>query len=102
MGPAGVDFVYKDEIRALDAAHRKAVAGGISASEAAVERDAGLAALTTRYEAELMNPKEALSLGSVSRVVMPGTSRRVLAQNLNFLMRTYTPSPMAGPQREFE
>jgi hypothetical protein len=33
---------------------------------------------------------------------MPGTSRRVLAENLNFLMRTYTPSPMAGPQREFE
>ena len=25
-----------------------------------------------------MNPNEALSLGSVSRVVMPGTSRRVL------------------------
>ena len=49
-----------------------------------------------------MNPKEALALGSVSRVVMPGTSRRVLAQNLNFLMRTYTPAPMSGPQREFE
>ena len=46
--------------------------------------------------------KEALSLGSVSRIVMPGTSRRVLAENLDFLMRTYTPSPMAGPQREFE
>ena len=55
-----------------------------------------------RYERELMNPKEALSLGSVSRVVMPGTSRRVLARNLGFLMRTYTPSPMTGPQREFE
>ena len=49
-----------------------------------------------------MNPKEALSLGSVSRVVMPGTSRRVLSQNLEFLMRTYEPSPMSGPQREFE
>jgi hypothetical protein len=49
-----------------------------------------------------MNPKEALSLGSVSRVVMPGTSRRVLAENLCFLMRTYTPSAMSGPQREFE
>jgi acetyl-CoA carboxylase carboxyltransferase component len=102
MGPAGVDFVYKDEIRVLDAAYRKAVAGGTPEAEAEARRDAGLAALTARYEAELMNPKEALSLGSVSRVVMPGTSRRVLAQNLNFLMRTYTPSPMAGPQREFE
>ena len=49
-----------------------------------------------------MNPKEALSLGSVSRIVMPGTSRRLLAENLDFLMRTYTPSPMGGPQREFE
>jgi hypothetical protein len=38
----------------------------------------------------------------VSRIVMPGHSRRVLAENLDFLMRTYTPSPLAGPQREFE
>ena len=49
-----------------------------------------------------MNPKEALSLGSISRIVMPGTSRRVLCQNLDFLMRTYKPTPMGGPQREFE
>jgi hypothetical protein len=49
-----------------------------------------------------MNPKEALALGSVSRIVMPGTSRRVLAQNLDLMMRKYVPSPMAGPQREFE
>jgi acetyl-CoA carboxylase carboxyltransferase component len=102
MGPAGKDFVYKDEIRALDAAYKKAVAGGTSEGEAKKQRDAGLADLTARYEDELMNPKEALSLGSVSRVVMPGTSRRVLAENLNFLMRTYKPSAMSGPQREFE
>ena len=61
-----------------------------------------LAELKERYERELMNPKEALSLDSVSRIVMPGTSRRVLAENLDFLMRTYAPSPMGGPQREFE
>jgi acetyl-CoA carboxylase carboxyltransferase component len=102
MGPAGKDFVYKDEIRALDLDHKKAVASGKSKAEADAARDQGLAALTARYEAELMNPKEALALGSVSRVVMPGTSRRVLGQNLNFLMRTYKPSPMSGPQREFE
>ena len=102
MGPAGKDFVYKDEIRALDFDHRKAIAQGKSKAEADAARDAGLAALTLRYEAELMNPKEALALGSVSRVVMPGESRRVLAQNLNFLMRTYRPSAMGGPQREFE
>jgi hypothetical protein len=33
---------------------------------------------------------------------MPGTSRRVLAENFDLLMRTYSPSPMAGPQRESE
>ena len=102
MGPAGKDFVYKEEIRELDAAYRRQIASGASEEDAARERDEGLAKLSDRYEHELMNPKEALSLGSVSRVVMPGTSRRVLAQNLAFLMRTYTPSPMAGPQREFE
>jgi acetyl-CoA carboxylase carboxyltransferase component len=102
MGPAGKDFVYKDEIRALDGEFRKAVAAGSAEEDAAARRDAGLQALSDRYEHELMNPKEALSLGSVSRIVMPGTGRRVLAQNLNFLMRTYTASPMAGPQREFE
>jgi len=49
-----------------------------------------------------MNPKEALSLGSVSRLVMPGESRRVLARNLDFLMRKYQPAPMGGVQREHE
>jgi len=102
MGSAGKEFVYKEETRALDEAYRRALASGGDASEAARERDEGLAALSDRYESALMNPKEALSLGSVSRVVMPGTSRRVLARNLDFLMRTYTPSAMAGPQREFE
>jgi methylmalonyl-CoA decarboxylase subunit alpha len=102
MGPAGKEFVYKDDVRAIDAAYRKAVAAGGSEAEAAKQRDAALKALSDRYEAELMNPKEALSLGSVSRIVMPGTSRRVLASNLEFLMRTYRPSPMSGPQREFE
>lgn len=101
MGPAGKDFVYKDELRAIDASYRKTVASG-DEKEAARERDDSLKQLSDRYEHELMNPKEALSLGSVSRIVMPGTSRRVLAENLAFLMRTYTPGPMAGPQREFE
>lgn len=102
MGPAGKEFVYKDEIRAADAAFRKAVAKGATEAEAARERDAKLAELSARYERDLMNPKEALSLGSISRIVMPGTSRRVLCQNLDFLMRTYKPTPMGGPQREFE
>ncbi|MFP6663639.1 MAG: carboxyl transferase domain-containing protein [Deltaproteobacteria bacterium] len=102
MGPAGKDFVYKSETRAAQAGYLKALKGGATEAEAAAERDAALKILTDRYERELMNPKEALALGSISRVVMPGTSRRILAQNLNFLMRTYEPSPMSGPQREFE
>jgi acetyl-CoA carboxylase carboxyltransferase component len=103
MGPGGgTEFVFKDEIRALDADFRKALANGTSEVEARRDRDAGLKLLRERYERELMNPNEALSLGSVSRIVMPGTSRRVLGEHLAFLMRTYSPSPMGGPQREFE
>ena len=101
MGPAGKEFVYKDELRAIAANYESGAAGG-DESSAAVERDAALGELSDRYERDLMNPKEALSLGSVSRVVMPGTSRRVLGENLEFLMRTYDPTPMSGPQREFE
>jgi acetyl-CoA carboxylase carboxyltransferase component len=100
MGPAGKDFVYKDELRAIAENYKK----GASDDEASATRarDAALAELSDRYERDLMNPKEALSLGSVSRVVMPGTSRRVLSENLEFLMRTYDAAPMSGPQREFE
>lgn len=102
MGAAGKDFVYKDEMRAIAAAHKKALAGGASQADADADRDAKLADLTTQYEDRLMNPKEALSLGSVSRLVMPGESRRVLARNLDFLMRKYQPTPMGGVQREHE
>jgi acetyl-CoA carboxylase carboxyltransferase component len=102
MGPAGREFVYKDELRAVQAEYQEALAKGEDEAAARERRNEALAKLNERYERELMNPKEALSLGSVSRLVMPGTSRRVLAENLDFLMRTYTPSPMAGPQREFE
>ena len=102
MGSAGMDFVYKDEMRAIATAHKKALKGGGSDDEANGERDRKLADLTARYESELMNPKEALSLGSVSRLVMPGESRKVLARNLDFLMRKYQPTPMGGVQREHE
>jgi len=103
MGPGGgTEFVFKKELRALEAEYKSAVRDGASPEEAGRIRDAGLIAIRDRYERELMNPREAMSLGSVSSLVMPGTSRRVLAQNLDFLMRTYTPAPMSGPQREFE
>jgi acetyl-CoA carboxylase carboxyltransferase component len=103
MGPGGGrEFVFKDEIRAIDDAYRKALASGTPDTEAKRERDVALLKINERYERELMNPKEALALGSVSRIVLPGTTRRVLGEHLAFLMRTYQPSPMGGVQRESE
>ena len=102
MGPAGKEFVYKDELRQIRGAYRKALEADSSEAEAARTRDEALAALSSRYEDELMNPKEALSLGSVSSIVMPGESRRVLAKNLSYLMTKYQPAAMSGVQREHE
>jgi acetyl-CoA carboxylase carboxyltransferase component len=102
MGSAGKDFVYKDEMRALDRDYRAAIERGDPVDVAQKALDEGLARLSQRYEHELMNPKEALSLGSVSSIVMPGDSRRVLGQSLAHLMRHYEPSPMGGVQREHE
>ncbi len=99
MGPAGRQFVYKDEFREILAGYRKAAAEGREA-EGARERDRRMAELTRRYEAELMNPEEALKLGSVSRIIPPGYSRKVLGEHLLFLMRHYEPAPMSGVQRE--
>jgi acetyl-CoA carboxylase carboxyltransferase component len=102
MGPAGREYVYKDEITGIQKTYNERLKQGASKEEAARERDAELSRLSQKYERELMNPKEALSLGSVSSIVMPGTSRRVLASNLTYLMSHYKPSAMSGVQREFE
>lgn len=102
MGPAGREFVYKPEITAIDKEYHAAIKAGMPVDEAQAKKNAALAALSKRYEDELMNPKEALALGSVSGVVMPGTTRRELCRNLHFLLRTYKPAPMSGVQREFE
>ena len=63
-------------------------------------RDKAMTNLTVRYERELLNPEEALRLGSVSKLVMPGFSRKVLGNALLYLLRHYQPSPMVGTQRE--
>lgn len=102
MGPAGKEYVYKDENQAIFKEYQENIKKGMPVEEANKIRDAKLLVLTQRYEKELMNPKEALSLGSVSRIIIPGTTRKVLAENLNYLMRHYKPSPMGGVQREFE
>ena len=99
MGPAGRQFIYKDEFREIMADYRRN-SGGNGATAAAAERDRRMAELTRRYEQELLNPEEALKLGSVSRLVLPGYSRKVVGEHLLFLLRHYTPSPMSGVQRE--
>ena len=109
MGPAGKEFVYKKEMREME--HRaklrlrEALDAGASKEAAEAEVAAWLreqdAALSTRYEKELMNPKEALSLGSISAIVMPTDVRAALAKNLNFYLSHYTPEPLQAVQREF-
>ena len=102
MGPAGKDYVYKDEIGKINKTYAESIKKGASEAEAKQVRDAELAKLSHLYEQQLMNPKEALSLGSVSSVVIPGTSRKVLGNTLNYLMSRYKATPMSGVQREFE
>ncbi|MCX4241910.1 acyl-CoA carboxylase subunit beta [Paraliomyxa miuraensis] len=117
MGPAGVEFVYKDELRALRGAVEPRVAAareafvrdGLTEREAREAAQASVrgwleqaeASLAQRYERELMNPNEALSLGSISQIVMPSDLRKVLAHNMRFHLEHYTPEPMSGVQREF-
>ena len=64
-----------------------------------VKAEEGL--LAKRYERELMNPNEALSLGSISQIVMPSELRQVLAENMAFYLRRYQPGALQSVQREF-
>src|SRR5210317_667438 len=117
MGPAGKEFVYKTELRKIRGAIKQMVAEGTqSRIKAGVEgvdakKDAEAEAaewlknqeaeLNLRYEKELMNPKEGLALGSISSLVMPTDLRKVLGENMNFLLRHYQPSTWQDVQREF-
>ena len=117
MGPAGVEYVYKDELRAIRGAvtgriaamEKEQLDAGLNATEARVKAEAAVAewvkteetALARRYDRELMNPNEALSLGSISQIVMPPDLRQVLAENMEFHLRHYRPEAMTGIQREF-
>jgi len=101
MGTAGKEFVYKTEIREMRAeaaAKRKA---GTPDAEVGEWLKAREGELNQRYERELMNPREALSLGSISEIVMPTDLRRVLHHHLRFLLGHYVPGPFVEPQREF-
>ena len=110
-------IIYKKELREIrgSVAARTAEqlsllkASGQSEDDAKTEAGIVVAAwvkeqeglLAQRYERELMNPKEALSLGSISQIAMPGDLRQVLGENMDFHIRHYEPGPMQGPQREF-
>ena len=117
MGPAGVEYVYKDELKKIRANRETRiqtesearVAQGLSVTEASKEAALAVdalikaeeAALAQRYEQEIMNPEEALSLGSISEIVMPADLRQVLARQMAFCLRHYQPGPMQSVQREF-
>ena len=117
MGPAGVEYVYKDELKKIRAGRSTQikseidarVSQGMSEAQAVQEAEAAVdaalraeeALLTQRYEREIMNPEEALSLGSISEIVMPSDLRSTLATQMAFCLRHYTPGPMQSVQREF-
>jgi len=117
MGPAGVEYVYKDELKKIRSTIQSRMAEETKAQEAqGLDAEAARktaeslvadwaraeeAELARRYEQEIMNPEEALSLGSVSEIVMPADLRRVLTEHLAFCLRHYEPGPMNAVQREF-
>jgi len=109
MGPAGKEFVYKQEMRDMrsraKARLQEALDAGTSKEDARADVAAWVkeqeAAFNAQYEKELMNPKEALSLGSISEIVMPRDVRAALAKNLDFYLSHYTPEPLRAVQREF-
>jgi acetyl-CoA carboxylase carboxyltransferase component len=117
MGTAGMEFVYKAELNKIrDAvqarvaeATQKLLKQGMDEEQANGEAAESVkqwvkeqeALLVKRYEDELMNPNEALSLGSISQIVMPSEMRKLLVENVEFHLRHYKPEPLSGVQREF-
>ncbi len=117
MGPAGVEYVYKDELKAIRSSIAERIAKeaeaqraqGLSEANAQAEAEQQVRAwakhaeadLAQRYEREIMNPEEALSLGSISQIVMPDDLRQVLTEHLAFCLRHYEAGPLQDVQREF-
>jgi len=101
MGPAGVEFVYKDEVRSIrkEALQRKAQ--GEAPEQVANWQKEQEAKLAQRYEEEIMNAREGLSLGSISEITMPSYLRETLTKNVGFYIEHYQPQAMTAIQREF-
>ena len=91
---------FENEFREILDNYEKNISSGMKEKEASIIREDSMAKLSSRYEQEFLNPEEALKLGSVSQIVMPGYSRKVLGNTLSYLLRHYKPSAMAGIQRE--
>ena len=99
MGPAGKEFVYKEELQTIRLeAKRRASIDDTDAIDWLKEQENRLSA---RYESEFMNPREALSLGSIGQIIMPQDLRQILCTNFELYIRAYKPAPMEGAQREF-
>ena len=105
MGPAGVEFVFKDEIRDIRSELKSRLTAAAGNAEAVKEAQLWAkqqeALLAQRYEKQLMNPNEALSLGSISQITMPSDLRKVLTEAVGFHLSHYKAEPMQGVQREF-
>jgi acetyl-CoA carboxylase carboxyltransferase component len=105
MGPAGVEFVFKDEIRDIRNELKNRLAAAADNAEAIKEAQLWAkqqeAVLAQRYEKQLMNPNEALSLGSISQITMPSDLRKTLTGALAFHLGHYQAEPLNAVQREF-
>jgi len=104
MGTAGVTFVYKKELAAIQADYAQSCASDASHAlkeQAEHDRLLALKALDQRYTDTFLNAEAALALGAVSEIILPLTLRCELIAHLNILWSGYTPSAMGGPQREF-
>jgi acetyl-CoA carboxylase carboxyltransferase component len=117
MGTAGKEYTYKKELQKVrvEATARlkehiqTRIDTGSSPEEAKKDAEKAVAEwlrakeaeFNQRYERELMNPREALSLGSISEIVMPTDLRAVLGRHLAFLLGRYEPGPWQSLQREF-
>jgi acetyl-CoA carboxylase carboxyltransferase component len=84
MGPAGKEFVYKGELRKMRSSIKQMVASGVQ------ERiKAGMDGVDAKKDAEAEAAEWLTDL------------RKVLGENMNFLLRHYQPSSWQDVQREF-
>jgi acetyl-CoA carboxylase carboxyltransferase component len=101
MGTAGKEYTYKKELQQTRAEAAAKTKAGMDEKEATAWLRSKEAEFNQRYERELMNPREALSLGSISEIVLPTDLRAELGRHLEFLIARYTPGPWESVQREF-